>query len=288
MRKPICALLIALVIGAVGPVTATANDIILVSGSTTVLPLAEAGAEFFNGMQSNYTILVTGGGTYAGIENIATGKSDIAMASSKVAELAIISSGYKFKEKLIGHDGIAIVVSKDLYDAGVTSLTKDHVKRIYSGEINNWKDLGGFDKQIMVVARDNGSGTRDVFDKYFLGRKSAESASMCIVADGNAEMKRLINESNTAIGYLGFSYSEDGSVGVITLDGVKPTTKTIKNASYELARKLYFYTYGDAKPGAPGLYRFHGRARGSEGCSGVRLRTTLKPISSLFLNFLAQ
>lgn len=52
MRKPICALLIALVIGAVGPVTATANDTVLVSGSTTVLPLAEAGAEFFNGISS--------------------------------------------------------------------------------------------------------------------------------------------------------------------------------------------------------------------------------------------
>ena len=133
---------------------------------------------------------------------------------------------------------------------------KIRYKRIYSGEINNWKDLGGFDKQIMIVARDNGSGTRDVFDKYFLGRKSAESESMCIVADGNAEMRRLINESNTAIGYLGFSYSEDGSVGVITMDGVKPTAEAIKNASYELSRELYFYTYGDVKPGAQAFIDF--------------------------------
>ncbi len=256
MRKPICVLLIALLIGTVGPVTVTAKETVLISGSTTVLPLAEAGAEAFNGGQSNYTVLVTGGGTYAGIENIAKGKSDIAMASSKVAELDIISSGDKFKEKLIGHDGIVIVVSKDLYDAGVTSLTKDRVKRIYSGEINNWKDLGGSDEQIMVVARENGSGTRDVFNEYILGRKTAEMPSTCIVADSNDEMKRLINESKTAIGYLGFSYSEEGSVGVITLDGVKPTTETIKNASYELARELYFYTYGEVKPGAQAFIDF--------------------------------
>jgi len=256
MRKPICVLLIALLIETVGPVTVTAKETVLISGSTTVLPLAEAGAEAFNGGQSNYTVLVTGGGTYAGIENIAKGKSDIAMASSKVAELAIISSGDKFKENLIGHDGIVIVVSKQIYDAGVTSLTKDQVKRIYSGEIDNWEDLGGSDERIMVVARENGSGTRDVFNEYVLGRKMAEMPSTCIVTDSNDEMKRLINESKTAIGYLGFSYSEDASLGVITLDGVKPTAETIKNASYELARELYFYTYGDVKPGAQAFIDF--------------------------------
>jgi phosphate transport system substrate-binding protein len=71
----------------------------------------------------------------------------------------------------------------------------------------------------------------------------------CVVAESNEEMKQLITENKTAIGYLGFSYSEDGLVGVIALDGVKPTAETIKNGSYELARDLYFYTYGDAKPG---------------------------------------
>jgi phosphate transport system substrate-binding protein len=256
MRKPICLLLIVLIIVAVGPVTATAKNPVLISGSTTVLPLAEAGAEAFNGEQSNYTVLVTGGGTYAGIENIAKGKSDIAMASSKVAELDIISSGYKFKERLIGHDGIVIVVSKQIYDAGVTTLTKDQVKRIYSGEINNWKDIGGLDERITVLARENGSGTRDVFNEDIMGRKTAAMPGSCIVADSNEKMKLLIKESSTAIGYLGFSYSEDGSVGVITLDGVKPTAETIKNSSYELARDLYFYTYGGSKPGAQAFIDF--------------------------------
>jgi len=250
MRKRICVLLIALVIVAVGLFTATAKDTVLILGSTTVLPLAKAGAEAFNGEQSNYTVLVTGGGTYAGIEDIAKGKSDIAMASSKVAELNFICLGDKFKERLIGHDGIVIAVSKQIYDSGVTALTKDQVKRIYSGEINNWKDLGGFDEKIMVLARENGSGTRDIFNEYFLGRKKAAMPSTCIFAGSNEEMKRLVNESSTAIGYLGFSYSEDGSVGVITLDGVKPTAETITDGSYELARELYFYTYGEAKPGA--------------------------------------
>jgi phosphate transport system substrate-binding protein len=138
----------------------------------------------------------------------------------------------------------------------VTALTKDQVKKIYTGETNNWKDLGGSDEQIMVVAREDGSGTRDTFNEYILGRKKATMPSTCIVADSNAEIKRLINESKTAIGYLGFSYSQDGSLGMITLDGVKPTTETIKNASYELARELFFYTHGEAKPGAQAFIDF--------------------------------
>jgi phosphate transport system substrate-binding protein len=249
MRMPICVLLIALAIAAVGAVTVNAMDSVLISGSTTIFPLVKAGAEAFNGEQSNYTVAVTGGGTYAGIEDIVKSKSDIAMASNKVVELKIISSGNKFNEIPIGHDGIAIVVSKQIYDAGVTSLTKDQVKKIYSGEINNWKDLGGSDLEILVVAREDGSGTRDIFNEYLLGRKTETMPGKCVVAESNEEMKQLITENKTAIGYLGFSYSEDGLVGVIALDGVKPTAETIKNGSYELARDLYFYTYGDAKPG---------------------------------------
>lgn len=128
---------------------ANAMDSILISGSTTVLPLAQAWVDSFNCEQSDYMIIVTGGGTYAGIENLAKGKSDIALAS------------------------------------------------------NN-----------------------------------------------NEEMKWLITENETAIGSLGFSCSEGGSVGVIDLDGVKPTAETTKNGSYQLFHDLCFYTYGDTNPGA--------------------------------------
>ena len=249
MRMFVCILLIVPIITAVGAVTTNAMDQILVSGSTTVLPLAQAGAEVFNGEQSNYTVIVTGSDTYAGIENIAKGTSDIAMASKEVEELNVISSGYKFNKIPIGHDGIAIVVSRQIYDAGVTSLRKDQINKIYSGEINNWKDLGGSDEQITVLAREEGSGTRDVFDEFILGRKKATMPAKCVLAESNGEMKQLLTENKTAIGYLGFNYLEDG-LGVISLDGVKPTAETIKDKKYELARDLYFYTYGDTKPGA--------------------------------------
>ena len=242
-----------------------AKETVRVSGSTTVLPLAEGGAEAFNGEQSDYQVLVTGGGTGVGMKNIAEGNSDIAMASREVTADEMSQFGDKFQENLVGYDGIVIAVSKQIYDAGVTALTKDQVKKIYSGEINNWKDLGGPDEEILVVAREQGSGTRDTFNEDIMDDKKAETPGVNTVAGSNAEIRTALTGSDKAIGYLGFCYAEDGAVGVITLDGVKPTAETIKDGSYELARKLYFYTFGDATAGAQAFIDFMVGRRGPEG-----------------------
>jgi len=245
-----------LIVGAIGTSMVMAKETVRVSGSTTVLPLAEAGAEAFNGEQSDYQALVTGGGTGVGIKNVAEGNSEIGMASREVTADEKSNFGDKFKENMVGYDGIVIAVSKQIYDAGVTSLTKDQVKKIYSGETTNWKDLGGPDSEILVVAREQGSGTRDTFNEDIMNDKKAETPGVNTVAGSNAEIRTALTGSDKAIGYLGFSYAEDGAVGAITLDGVKATAETIKDGSYELARKLYFYTFGDAKPGAQAFIDF--------------------------------
>lgn len=262
MRKLISAILIAMIVGAVGCTMVMAKETVRVSGSTTVLPLAEGGAEVFNGEQSDYRVIVTGGGTGVGMKNIAEGNSEISMASREVTAEEIDQFGDEFQENLIGYDGIVIGVSKEIYDAGVTSLSKDQVKKIYSGEIKNWEDLGGPDEEILVVAREMGSGTRDTFNEDIMDDKKAETPGVNTVAGSNAEIRTALTGSDKAIGYLGFSYAEDGAVGVITLDGVAPTAETIKDGSYELARKLYFYTFGDASAGVQAFIDF---MAGSEG-----------------------
>ena len=256
MRKLISAILIALIVGAASTAMVMAKETVRVSGSTTVIPLAEGGAEAFNADQSDFEALVTGGGTGVGMKNIAEGNSDIGMASREVSEEEISHFGDKFQEHLIGYDGIVIAVSKQIYDAGVTSLTKDQVKQIYGGENKNWKDLGGPDEEMLVIAREQGSGTRDTFNEEIMDDKGAEIPGVNTVAGSNAEIRTAITGSDKAIGYLGFSYAEDGAVGAITLDEVKPTAETIKDGSYELARKLYFYTFGDASEGAKAFIEF--------------------------------
>jgi len=256
LRKLLSALIIALIVGSVSTSMVMAKETVRVSGSTTVLPLAEGGAEVFNGEQSDYQVLVTGGGTGVGIKNAAEGNSEIGMASREVTADEKSQFGDKFKENTMGYDGIVIAVSKQIHDIGVTSLTKDQVKKIYSGETTNWKDLGGPDSEILVVAREQGSGTRDTFNEDIMDDKKAETPGVNTVAGSNAEIRTALTGSDKAIGYLGFSYAEDGAVGAISLDGVTPTSETIKDGSYELARKLYFYTFGDAKPGAQAFIDF--------------------------------
>lgn len=256
MRKIISAIVIALVIGSIFTLSAAGAESVRVSGSTTVLPLAEATAEAFNEAQDDYQALITGGGTGVGIKNAAEGNSDIGMASREVTSDEKKQFGDEFVENLVGYDGIVIAVSKQIYDAGVTELSKEQVKKIYSGEINNWEDVGGPDELILVIAREQGSGTRDTFNEDIMGNKAAETPGVNTVAGSNAEIRTAITGGDNAIGYLGFSYVQDGAVGSISLDGVEPTAESIKDGSYELARKLYFYTFGEAKPGAQAYIDF--------------------------------
>lgn len=82
--------------------------------------------------------------------------------------------GDKFQENLIGYDGIVIAVSREICDAGVTSLSKEQVEEIYAGEIDNWEELDGPDEEILVISREQGSGTRDTFNEEIMGDESAE------------------------------------------------------------------------------------------------------------------
>ena len=247
MRKLATMLLIALFIGSIA--TAFAAEKVTVSGSTTVLPLAQAEAETYNGQQTDCQVTITGGGTGAGITAAGEGRSEIAMASREIkdSERKLYTKN-NFQQFFIGYDGICIVVSKPIYDAGVKSITKDQLKKIYAGEITNWKDLKGPDAEIYAIAREDGSGTRDTFNELVMGSTTAETPGVKTVAQGSSEVKTAVTGSDKAIGYVGFSYAESGDLGVLTYEGVKPDVNNIKSGSYPLARHLFFYTWGQPKP----------------------------------------
>ncbi len=240
--------MIALLAGSIA--TSLAQEKVTVSGSSTVLPLGEAAAEAFNAAQNEYQVSVTGGGTGAGMTGIAEDRFDIAMASREVTADEIAKYGNQFQENLIGYDGVVIIVSKPIYDAGVTNLSTEQVKEIYSGEIDNWNQVGGPDEEIFVVAREQGSGTRDTFNEEIMGNKSAETPGVDSVTLGSAEAKTAVAGNDKGIGYLGYSYAEGGNVEAIALDGIVPGIETIRDGTYGLSRDLYFYNYGDPKPGA--------------------------------------
>lgn len=234
---------------------------VTVSGSSTAMPLVEAAAEEFNINQRNYAVAVTAGGTGAGIMGIAERKFNIAMASREVTADERQRYGDKFQEFKIAVDGICVAVSDEIYRNGVKGLSREQVRDIYSGRITNWKDVGGPDEGIYVIAREDGSGTRDTFNEEIFGSKDAETPGVDTVAMGSADVKTAIAGSDKAIGYLGFNYL-GGGVQAIAFDGFMPTHDNIKLDLYELHRNLYFYTYGEPSPGAKAFIEF---VQGPEG-----------------------
>lgn len=225
---------------------------VTVSGSTTVMPMAELAAEEFNMMQDNYSVNVKSGGSGVGIVDVAEGRSDIAMTSReiKLAERQRSETpSIRFIEQPVGYDAICLVVSPEVYDYGVTSLTRDEVKQIYAGDIINWEELGGPYMEIFVIGRRPGSGTRDTFNEIIMGSQEMETPGVSYDAGESSEVKFSTSRSDNAIGYMGYSFVMSGDTKVIALDGVQPTIESIKSGAYPLARKLYFVTLGEPTPG---------------------------------------
>jgi phosphate transport system substrate-binding protein len=258
--KKIIVILIIALLASVTTWSASARDV-TVSGSSTVMPLAEAAAEEFNVQQKDYVVTVSAGGTGAGILGIAERKIDIAMASREVTEGERQRFGDSFEEFLVGLDGISLAVSDEVYLAGVKGLSRQQVRDIYSGNITNWKEVGGPDADIYVISREVGSGTRDNFNEVVLGSKDAETPGVDTVAMGGAEVKTAVSGSNKAIGYLGFNYLGSGVAG-IAFNGIMPTYENIKLDLYELHRHLYFYTFNEPSAGAQAFIDF---VRGPQG-----------------------
>lgn len=225
-------------------------ETVTVTGSTTVMPLVEVSAEEFNMQQSDIMVTVSGvGGSGVGIKNVASGFSDIGMSSREVREEEVALYGDNFSEYLIGYDAICIAVSESIYNAGVSSLTRQELRGIYDGNVTNWKDLGGPDLEIYAVARMVGSGTGDLYNEMVMGDLATETSGADTYTQNNAEMKTAITKSDKAIGYLGFNYVQDGPLRAVAYEGVVPTAESIRNGTYLLTRPLYVITWDEPDAG---------------------------------------
>ena len=210
---------------------------IAVSGSTSVGPLMEKVAKAYEAKNENVSIEINQVGSSAGIKDTING----------VAELGMSSRDLKDEEKssgvsgtAIAYDGIAVIVNTE---NKVKNLTLDQLKDIYTGKITNWKDVGGENGQIVVVSREDGSGTRDAFQEI-VGYKSEELVADATIADGSGNIKTTVSGNKNAIGFVSFSYVDD-SVSALELDGVKPEEKLAKSGEYKLSRPFLIITKKD-------------------------------------------
>jgi len=200
---------------------------IKVSGSTSVGPLMEKEAEAYKGENSNTTVEVQQIGSSAGIKNAIEGVSEIGMSSRELKD----AEKSQVTEQVIAYDGIALVVHPS---NKAENLTMEQIKGIYTGTITNWKEVGGNDAPIVVVSREDGSGTRDAFQEI-AGYKSEELDKKAAIAEGNGSVKTTVSTNVNAIGYISFEQL-DKSVKDLNVEGVEATPEKVLSKEYKLSR----------------------------------------------------
>jgi phosphate transport system substrate-binding protein len=209
------------------------------AGSSTVQPLAQALAEAFMAQNPDVGIDVQGGGSSVGVKSAAEGTTPIGNASR-----ALKDSEIEEYPDLIAHtiarDGIAIVVHPDV---PVDGVSKDEVRQIFAGEITNWSEVGGPDENIVVVSREEGSGTRGAFEEMVMGEE-ALIVDTALLQPSNGAVKTTVASTPLSIGYISFGYLDD-SVKALAIDGVEPTVANAQSDEYPVVRPLNMVTKGE-------------------------------------------
>jgi len=208
-----------------------------IAGSTSVQPVADKLAQAYMEKHPNVKINVQGGGSGLGIRSVSQGIINIGTSSKELNS----NESKGLKQYLIGKDGIVIVVNSQ---NPVENLNKSQISDIYAGNITNWKDVGGNDGKINVITREDGSGTRSVFQKFVMGKNSIKGDA--VVLTSTESVAQAVKGDPNAIGYMSLTGFK-GDLKALKVDGVYPTEETIFNGSYPIQNPFLFLTKGEPK-----------------------------------------
>lgn len=210
---------------------------ISISGSTSVGPLMEKIQEKYEEENSNVILEIQQNGSGAGIKDVTSGISEIGMSSRELKD----EEKSAVQGTTVAYDGIALLVNPE---NPVKNISLEDVKKIYTGEITNWKEVGGDDAQIVVVSREEGSGTRDAFQEI-VGYESEELLKDATISDGSGAVKTTVAGNKNAIGFASFEYI-DSTVSALNINDVEPTADNVKAGNYKLSRPFILVTKEDA------------------------------------------
>ncbi len=219
------------------------------AGSTTVQPLAEVLAESFMETNPDVVIEIQGGGSSVGVTSAGDGTVAIGSASRAIKD-SEMETYPDLNVYTIAYDGIAVIVNPEL---DIPTLSVEQVRAIFSGSITNFSEVGGPDAEIVVVSREEGSGTRAAFEELVLTYKDANGESItdpitenAILQQSNGQVSTVISTTPNTIGYLSFGYLSDAVKGV-AIDTIAPTVENVKNGTYSIFRPLNLLTNGEAQ-----------------------------------------
>lgn len=229
---------------------------ISISGSTSVGPLMEKIQEKYEEENGNTTLEIQQNGSGAGIKDVISGISEIGMSSRELKD----DEKTSVEGTIVAYDGIALLVNPE---NPVKNISLEDVKKIYTGEITNWKELGGDDSPIVVVSREEGSGTRDAFQEI-VGYESEELLKDATISDGSGAVKTTVAGNKNAIGFASFEYI-DNTVAALSIDDVEPTADNVKAGIYKISRPFILITKEDSlTENGQGLINFVLSAEGQQ------------------------
>ncbi len=229
------------------PVSTGQKQTIKISGSTTVLPIAQAAADSYMAAHPDADIQISGGGSGVGVQQIGAKTVDIGMSSRDVTkdEMAKYPD---FVITPIAQDGIAIIVNPA---NTIQYITLDQVNKIYLGKTTKWSEIAGADvpntnDQIVIVGRDSASGTRTYFDQTVLN--SATPTNKMLEQNSNGAVLQTVAQTPGAIGYISIGFvSKDVKALPIwyNADKIIPASvDNVKTRTYPISRDLYMITNG--------------------------------------------
>jgi len=241
------------------------DGMIQIKGSDTMVNLSQAWAEAFMQRSPDAVIAVTGGGSGTGISALINGTCDIAQASRSMTEKEVglaKKNGHEPKECEVAIDALSVVVHPS---NPVAKLTIDQLSDIYTGKITNWKEIGGNDRQIVVLSRERNSGTHVYFLEHVLRRGNAkgpeEYASGVLMMPSSQAIADEVSSNPDAIGYFGLGYltGKEKAIAVAkdsASEYVSPGFDTASSGKYPVARALLIYTDGEPKGAVKGFLDF--------------------------------
>jgi len=239
---------------------------ITVAGSTSVEPFAELLAEDYMSRQPHSHIYVQGGGSTAGIEAVKTRAANIGMSSR-----SLLPDEQDLYAVTIAKDAIAIIVNPK---NPIQDLSLDQVRQVFSGKIKNWRELGAPPHPIILVNREEGSGTRESFQKSVMGQE--ETALESLVQDSNGAIRQVVSNDPYAIGYISLGLVNE-KVKALKISSIEPNLTNIETGKYSLVRPFLFIFNGQPTGEAKSFLEFVLSPPAQESLSKEGLVSVLKP-----------
>ena len=202
---------------------------ITVAGSTSVEPFAGLLAEEYMSRHPESHIYVQGGGSTAGIEAVITRAAKIGMSSRN-----LIGEEKKLYAVTIAKDAIAIIVNSK---NPIQDLSLNQIREVFAGNIKSWDKLGGASHPIILVTREEGSGTREAFQKFVMGKEDISLEAL--VQDSNGAVRQVVASNPNAIGYISLGLVNN-QIKALKISGVEPNLTDIENGKYTLVRPFLF------------------------------------------------